>query len=154
RTHGAHFVEKEGALVRLLEASLPVADRSSERTADVAEEFGLEQSFGYRAAVERNKSMDATRTVVVNCACDDLLSGAGLASDQNRTVGRRDRFQQLNDIRHRSAFAHNPFELIAPIQLCPQVGILGNQSAMFEGRVENMEQFVDLKRLCHEVPRA
>jgi hypothetical protein len=36
RAHRSHFVEEERAFVRLLQASLAIADRARERAADVA----------------------------------------------------------------------------------------------------------------------
>ena len=72
------------ALVRLLEPSLPRADRAGERAAHVTEQLGLEQRLGNRAAVERDEPLRAARAVVMNRARDDFLAGAGLAGHENR----------------------------------------------------------------------
>ena len=57
RAHRPDFVEEQRALVRLLEPSLPVADRAGERAAHVAEQLGLEQRLRNRAAVERDEAV-------------------------------------------------------------------------------------------------
>ena len=76
RAHRPDLVEEERALVRLLEPSLPRADRAGERAADVAEELRLEQRFRNRAAVERDEAVGAARAAVMNRARGELLAGA------------------------------------------------------------------------------
>ena len=57
RAHRPDLVEEERALVRLLEAALPGADRAGERAAHVAEQLGLEQRLRNRAAVDRDEAV-------------------------------------------------------------------------------------------------
>ena len=154
RAHRADFVEEQRALVRLLEASLPVADGAGERAAHVAEQLGLEQRLGNRAAVQRDEPMHAPRAVVVNRARHDFLAGAGLAGDQNRAVGRRDGLEQLEEPRHRPALADDAFEPVALFELRAQIRVLRLQPPLLERRVEHVQQFVDLKRLADEIRRA
>ena len=84
RAHRPDFVEEQRALVRLLEASLARADRAGEGAAHVAEELGLEQRLGNRAAVDRDEAVRAARAGVVDRARGELLAGAGFAGDQHR----------------------------------------------------------------------
>ena len=44
--------------------------------------------------------------------------------------------------------------MIALFELRAQVGVLGFQPSLLERRVEHVQQFVDLKRLADEIPRA
>ena len=154
RAHRPDLVEEERPLVRLLEASLPIADRAGERAAHVAEQLRLEQRFRNRAAVERDEAVHAPRAVVMNRARDDLLAGAGLAGDEDRAVGRRDGLEQLKQPRHRAALADDAFEAIPLLELRAQVRVLGFQPPLLERRVERVQQLVDLKRLADEVRRA
>ena len=151
RAHRPDFVEEQRALVRLLEPPLAVADRAGERAAHVAEQLGLEQRLGNRAAVERDEAVHAPRAVVVNRARDDFLAGAGLAGDENRAVGRRDGFEQLKQPRHRAALADDALEAVALLELRAQVRVLRLQPPLLERRIEHVQQLVDLKRLADEV---
>ena len=149
------FVEEERAFVRLLEASLAVADGAGERAAHVAEELGFEQRFGNRAAVERDEPVRAPRAVVVNRPRDTtslpvpvspvmrmvLLVGATVSSSWNsRFIGR--------------LLPMMPFEAVALFELRAQVRVLRFQPPLLERRVEHVQQFVDLERLVDEVRRA
>ena len=154
RAHRPDFVEEQRAFVRLLEAALPVADRAGERPAHVAEELRFEQRFRNRAAVERDEAMHAPRAVVMDGPRDDFLPGARFARDENRAVRRGDRFEQLEQPRHRPALADHALEPVALLELRPQVGVLRFQPALFERRVEHVQQLIDLKGLADEVPGA
>ena len=154
RAHRPHFVEEERSLVRLLEATLAVADRPGERAAHVAEEIRFEQRLGDRAAVERDEPLTAARAVVMNRARHDFLAGAGLAGDQDRAVGRRNRLEQLEETLHHRALADEPFEAVALLELRAQVRVLRFQPPLLERGVERVQQLVDLKRLADEIPRA
>jgi hypothetical protein len=79
--HRAHFVEEERPFVRLLEASLAVADGTRERAAHVAEQLRFEQRFRDRAAIERDEPVHSPRAVVMNRSRDHFFAGAGLAGD-------------------------------------------------------------------------
>ena len=74
RAHRANFVEKERSLVRLFEPALPIARRAGKCAAHVTEQFGLEQRFRDRAAVERDETVHPSRAVVVNRARDDFFA--------------------------------------------------------------------------------
>ena len=113
RAHGADLVEKQRALVRLLESALPRADRAGERAAHVTEQLGLQQRFRNRAAVERDEPLRAARAVVMDRARDDFLAGAGLAGHEDGARRRRHGLQQLKQVAHRRAAADEPFELVS-----------------------------------------
>src|SRR5204862_2262013 len=81
--HRADFVEKQRALMRLFQPPLPRADGAGKGTANVTEQFRFEQRFRNRAAVQRDESVRAPWTVVMNCPRRQFLSGAGLSSDED-----------------------------------------------------------------------
>ena len=154
---GAHrpdLVHEQRALVRLLEAALPRADRARERAAHVTEQLGLEQRLGNRAAVERDEPLGAAGAVVMNRARDDFLAGAGLAGHENRARRRRDGFEQLKERAHRRAAADEPLELVALLQLRAQIRVFRFEPALLERRVQRVQQLVELKRLGDEIGRA
>ena len=154
RAHRPDFVEEQRALVRLLEPSLPRADGAGKRAAHVAEQLGLEQRLGNRAAVERDEPLRAPRAVVMNRARDDFLAGAGFAGDQDRARRRRHGFEQLKQRAHGGAAADEPLELVALLQLRAQIRVLGLEPALLERGVQRVQQLVELKRLGDEVGRA
>ena len=104
-------------LVRLLEPALPGADGTGERTANVAEQLGLEECLRNRAAVERDKTVRSPGAVVVNGARDDLLAGSGFSGDQNRAVRSRHGLEQMKQLLHRPAAPQDAAELIALFEL-------------------------------------
>ncbi len=64
----------------------PVGDGAGERAAAVAEQLGLQQRGGDRAAVDADERALAAGHRVER-ARDDLLAGAGLAEQEDRDVG-------------------------------------------------------------------
>src|SRR5439155_21981979 len=88
--HGPDLVEKERALVRLLEAALSIAEGAGERAAHVAEELRFEQVFWNRAAVEGDETLFAARAVVMDRASDNFFARPGLACDADWVCCRGD----------------------------------------------------------------
>jgi len=136
------------------EAILTIADGAGKRAAHVAEELGLEQRLGNGAAVERHEAVYAARTVVMNRPRDNLFAGPCLAGDEDGAARRCDGLEQLEEARHRAALAHHAFEAIPLFELRAQIRVLGPQPSLLDRRIEHVQQFVDLKRLVDEVPRA
>src|SRR5262249_61286444 len=85
----ADLVEKQRAAMRQLElAGLPVL-RAREGALLVAEQFRLEQGFGYRRAVDGDERPIGARAQRMQCASEQLLAGAALALEQHRRIGCR-----------------------------------------------------------------
>ena len=99
--HLADLVQQEGAAVGQLEAAAALALRPGERAAFVAEQLGLQQPLGQRAAVQRNKGPVGAAGAGVQQARHDLLAGAALAGDQDGGVGAGDALDGAHDRRHR-----------------------------------------------------
>src|SRR5262252_10944097 len=81
--HRPDLVEEESAAMRLLESALPVADGAGKRPSDMTEELGFEQRFGNGAAVQRDESLEAAGSVVVDRPRDDFLPRSRFAGDEN-----------------------------------------------------------------------
>ena len=141
-------------LLRLLDASLPVAHRAGERAAHVAEELGFEKRFGNGAAVDRDEAVLPARAAVMDGPCDDFLPRPRFTRDEYGAARAGDRFEQLEEPRHRAALADDAFEPVALVELRAQIRVLGLQAALFERGIEDQQQFVDLKRLADEIRRA
>ena len=88
-------------------SSRPLLERdgAGERAFLVAEELALEQRLGQRGAVDGDKRAPRARTILVDRAGDDFLSGAGFAKHENRAVGWRDFADALVDGAHRRTLA-------------------------------------------------
>ena len=86
RRHVADLVEKQGAAVRLFEATLATAVGAGECTLLVSEQFGFDQFPGNRCHVERDECTAGARTVPMQGSRHQLLAGAGCAADQHGDV--------------------------------------------------------------------
>src|SRR4029453_15109370 len=90
RARVADLVEEERAAVGFLEEPAPAPLGAGEGALLEAEELGLEQVVGQRAAVDRDEAPRGARALLVDRARDELLAGASLALDQHRRARRRD----------------------------------------------------------------
>ena len=96
----ADFVEKQGAALRLLDFARGGLDRAGEGAAFVAEQFGFEQGFGNRGAVDRDEFATCPRAVVVDRAGEQFLAGAACTEQHYRDVGAGDAFDGSGDLEH------------------------------------------------------
>ncbi|MNI49326.1 hypothetical protein D3C73_1039290 [compost metagenome] len=88
--HIADFVEEQGAALGDLQfAGAALAVGTGKRAGGGAEEFGLQQRFGNRRAVDTDKRLVRAGRGVVDRLGQQLLAGAGLAEQQYRRFGAR-----------------------------------------------------------------
>src|SRR5688572_2904637 len=80
----ADLIEKERALVRVLEEPGLVARRASERTLLVAEQLALQQRFRNRPAVHRDERGVRPRALAMNETRHQLLPRSTFAGEQHR----------------------------------------------------------------------
>ena len=151
RAHRTHFVKEQRALVGLLESALTRPDGSGKRASHVAEEFGFEQRFGNRTAVDRDESMPSPWTVDVDGPRHHFLAGARLSFHENGAARGCHRFEQLIKRPHGAALSEDTFEAVPLLELRSEVGVLLFQAALFAGLVQHVHQFVELKRFGDEV---
>ena len=105
RRHVADFVEKNRAVVALLEFADALHGRAGERASFVAEQFAFQQLFGNGGAVDREERLLAAVAVMVNGAGDEFLAGAAFAGDERGGVAGGDLADELEDLLHRLAAA-------------------------------------------------
>ena len=108
----ADLVEEQRAAVGRLETALARIDRAGEGPLLVAEEFGLEQVFRQRSAIEAHVGAACARRVVVDGVGDEFLAGAGLATDQHRGRPFCHHADLLENAPHRRRMANQVVEAV------------------------------------------
>jgi Mg chelatase-like protein len=86
----ADLVQEDGAAVGGLEVPRLGLDGSSESTFLVAEEFGLGQAFGNGCTIDSDEWFTSAVTVMMDCAGDPFLAGAGGSHYEDVQSRRRD----------------------------------------------------------------
>ena len=99
----ADLVEEDRAALGDREAPRLVALGVGEGARLVAEELGLEEGVGERAAVDGHEGLSLPRREIVKGPREELLAGAAGAVDHHRAVARRHRRQQTEQIPHDAA---------------------------------------------------
>ena len=164
--HVADFIEENRALVALLEFADALHGGAGERAAFMAEEFALEQLFGNRGAIDRQKRLRAAVAVMINRAGDKFLAGAALTGDERGGIRRRHLADELEDLLHRLAAADDAefvvlgfeqrlirHDLLHVVRGFERVG----DDFLELGRVERLEQIIvgtELHRLDGRLCRA
>jgi len=67
----------------------------------VAEQFGLDESRGDRAAIDGNEGLAPARTAFMNHLRGEFLAGAALACQKNAGLGGAHPFDQAKHFLHR-----------------------------------------------------
>ena len=98
--HLGDFVEQQRAAGRFLELADAAGDRAGEGALLVAEQFGLQQMFGDRRAINRNERPLGAGRARVDVARQHFLAGTGLAGDHDGGIRARDLLRQLDDLAH------------------------------------------------------
>ncbi len=99
---------------------MAVLIRAGERALQVTEQLGFEQRLRKRAAIDGDKRGWGAGAVVVDGACDQLLSGTALAGDEHTARLRRDRLNQIKDRPHLGAVPDDVVESGQPPELASQ----------------------------------
>jgi len=103
--HIADFIQKNGAVISLLEASDALRRRAGERAAFMAEQLAFQQSFGNGGAIDGDERRVGPVAVLVKGAGDPFLAGAGFTADEHVDRLGGDAADFLVDFLHRVAFA-------------------------------------------------
>src|SRR5207247_9932200 len=94
-----------------------VGHSARESAFHVAEELGLHQRLGNRAAVDRHERAVATRALLVDRVRDQLLAGSALAGDQYGRDAVGSLADRLEDVEHLRALADEVLEAALAPQL-------------------------------------
>ena len=101
--HVADLIEQQGAAFGRLEQAYVVAGGAGEGAFFMAEQFGLEQVFGHRTAVDGDEWHVFSWAGLVDRARQQVLAGAGFAGDQYPCIGLGDQQRLLQAFFHRRA---------------------------------------------------
>src|SRR5690606_22560659 len=133
----ADLIEKDRSRVGELEASFLPHRRAGERAALVSEELALDQGLGKSRAIDRDEGSPTARAVVVDRGGDELLSGAGLALDEDRHRRRRGFLDEVEHAADRGGVADDAAVLR---ELAQEVAILLEEPTfLFEAMEERAE---------------
>ncbi len=152
--HLADFVQQQGAAVGQLHQTGLVGHRAGERAALVAEQLGFDQLARQRRAVDLDERAFLPLTVLVNGARHELFARAVLAVDQHAGVGRRHRFDEVEQLPHLVAARDDVREARVVAQLFFQPLVFGRELELLGGLVEHDEQHVGVDRLLDEAEGA
>ena len=97
----ADFIEKQRPAIGGLEPPDAVGPRVGEGALHMAEQFRIEQAFGDRAQIDRQKRLCRAPRPRMDFAGDQFLAGAVFPQDQHIGVGRRHPVDQRHDAVHR-----------------------------------------------------
>ena len=110
--HLADLVEEDGASFRGLKSARLGPDGAGERPPLVAEQLGLEQRLGKRAAIHRHERRVRPEARRVDRLREHLLPGPALPKQQHVGVGRRDPLREAPRLGHRGAGADDRVEAV------------------------------------------
>src|SRR5262249_16508046 len=99
-TERADLVEEDRAAVRELELAQLPRMGAGERTALVPEELRLDEALGDGGHVDRDEGLVASRTALMDGACDQLFPRAALTRDEDGRRRLRDLDDELIDAHH------------------------------------------------------
>jgi hypothetical protein len=97
----ADFIQEQCAALRRFEDAEAIANGPGEGAAHMAEELGLEERVGQRAAVDRHKRTLGARRRAVQPAGQSLLADAVFTGDEHRRVRWRDARREIPQQGHR-----------------------------------------------------
>jgi hypothetical protein len=107
----SHFVQKNGAAVRVFEQSGARIGRSGKRAAHVAEELAFEEGIDHRGAVADREPLLRDGAHLVNRFGDQFLAHARRPNQQNVGVVPRHLADHFEHFHHGRAAAHDPVKL-------------------------------------------
>ena len=105
--HGGDLVQEQRAAVGLLEAAGAAAGSPGERPRLVAEQFGVEQRFGQRRAVQLDQPFAPPARQEMQAGGDQFLARAALADDQHRPLKGRDARDMIHQVQERARRAQD-----------------------------------------------
>ena len=152
--HVADLVEKNGALVALLEFADPPVSRAGERALFVAEQFALQKILGNRGAVDRQERLVGAAAVMVNGPRHQLLARPAFARNQHGRLRLGYLADKLEDLLHRLALADDALGMIFTVQQRLIADHLAHVARGLESGLDQQFELGHFERLEHVVVRA
>ncbi len=145
--HVADFIEKNRAVLGLLELSQMAAGRAGEGSFFVAEQFGFNQLRWNRGAVQRDEWSAGSRTAFVQSARHQLFSRASFTENADADFAGGHAFHLRHHAAHGLAL---PDDLVFTEAVC-QVAILTLEAAELERVLHGEQKFFGGDRFFQEV---
>jgi len=142
-----HLIEEHGPPVGLLEQSSPRGQGTGEGPLFVAKEFALQEMLGQRGAVHRDKGAGRPRTVGMDAPGDELLAGSTLADNEDVRLAGRHLLDDVKDLQHGAAPAHDILEPVGLGELRPQTAIFFQQPSLGQGPLERNTELIGAEGL-------
>src|SRR5215831_451203 len=93
------------------------------------------------------------RTVKMQGSCYQFFAGAALALDQNCAVGFGNLGDKSVNVFHARARSNQVFELVAVLELTPEVNIFAKGRLIIQGALDAQQQLINFERLRDVVVR-
>jgi hypothetical protein len=148
RAHVAHFVEEDGAAVRLLELPDLLLGRARERPLLVAEQLRLDQLLGNRGAVHLDEALRGPGAVAVDGPRHELLADAALAEQQHGGARRRGALHGLQHL-HQAGAPSDDFVL--RLHREPQFAVLVLERLLLQHVAQRHDDALAAQWLVEEV---
>ena len=120
----------------------------------MAEEFGLQEIFRERAAVDGHERRELPAAVEMQRPRDEFLAGAAFAKDQDGAVGVGDLFDQFEDLVHFRRGADDLVELILLAKLLFEEDVFRDGFVVLQRAFDAEFEVVQLERLFEIIVRA
>ena len=120
----------------------------------MSEQLGLDQLARKSGAVDLDERALLPLAVLVNGAGDELFARAVLAVNQHARVGRRDRFDQMEELAHLVAARDDVRKARVIAKLFLQPLVFGRKLKLLGGLVEHHEKHIGVHRLLDKAERA
>ena len=115
---------------------------------------GFEQVGRHGAGIHRNKWFIAARRIQVNRLRDHFFASAALALQQHGRPAVRHLRDQVENLEHGLAFAHNIFEVVALLERALKLNVFFFRAPPAHGGAHIGKKFFVVPRLLHKIRRA
>jgi hypothetical protein len=153
RRHLADLVEEQRPAFGHLEEAHLVRGGAGERALAVAEQLALDELGRDRRAVDLDERPPHAVRVVVNRVGNELFAGPVLALNQDVGVAGGHALDELEEVLHLLALAHDVAEAVAPAHLLLQPQVLRPLARELDGLVKDVDKPGLVHRLLEEVER-
>ena len=119
------------------------------------EQFGLEQIFGNRRAIDRHKGLVPPIARIMKSLGQQFLAGPARPQQHHRRIGVGDALNHLCNLQHFRCTGDDMAQYIT-LAIAPRgkTGILLFQPVHVKGTTDNQTQFIDIHRFLVKIPGA
>src|SRR5579864_2447274 len=153
QSHLADFIEEDRAAVCDFEESALVLVRSGKGAFQITEKLTFKQRLRKSSAVDRNEGFGSSRRTHVNCARNQLFTGAAFAVNQNCAGRGGDGADGLLQLLHGWAGANNVVQRVARGGIAPQSKVLLAEGQLLDCPVDGKFDLVHQSRTLTDIVR-